>query len=140
MLALEQASMPTYRRNDEDVPLIGCYPFQDKGTYSIVLTSRKLDGTHGGNDFGDGYTPVSIELPFKKANSITLYRLTGDPRSNNRKTMNIEIEKVDIDATTLTSNTFTINETTGGGESGMPPGSIYLYVFETGETTAWMVE
>jgi hypothetical protein len=44
--------------------------------------------------------------------------------------MNIEIRSQDVPAGALGDGTLAVNEQSGGGPHGMPPGSIYLYVFE----------
>jgi hypothetical protein len=44
--------------------------------------------------------------------------------------MNIEIHNQEVPAAALGDGTFSVNEQSGGGSHGMPPGSIFLYVFE----------
>jgi hypothetical protein len=119
-------SVPDYTRQPgQDIPLTGCYSMEDNGKWSVFLLSRKLDGEHDGHDFGEGATPVTLNLPFESADSITLHRLTGDPRESNRAAMNIDIESMSVSPSALSNGTFTV-------EGGLPAGSIYLYVFETG--------
>ena len=43
--------------------------------------------------------------------------------------MNVTIQAQDIPAETLTAGRFAIGAAGGGGRQGMPPGSIYLYLF-----------
>jgi hypothetical protein len=125
-------SAPTYERQPgETYPLAGAYALRDGATWSVFLVSRKLDGQHNGHDFGDGSTPVTLRLPFDRAERITLHRLTGDPRDSNRFAMNIAPEEVAVPASAVQGGRFTVNDATGGIGSGLPAGSIYLYVFET---------
>jgi hypothetical protein len=44
--------------------------------------------------------------------------------------MTIDLQTQEVPAAALEKGTFAVNERTGGGKGGMPPGSIYLYVFE----------
>jgi hypothetical protein len=103
---------------------------RDGTTWSVFLLSRKLDGQHDGYDFGDGSTPVTLELPFAEASSITLHRLTGDPRESNRHAHNIQPESLSLPASSLKNGAFEVDPATGGLEGGLPAGSIYIYVFE----------
>jgi len=132
LMAVEERSVPTLQRRKEAYPLVGAYAMRDKDRWSVFVVSRKLDGQHDGVDFGDGATPVTLRLPFAKASQIALHKLAGDPRLTNREKMNIQIESQTIPPARLNadSKTFLIDESTGGVKGGLPPGSIYLYVFE----------
>ena len=44
--------------------------------------------------------------------------------------MNINLQTQSLPADSIAGGLLTINETTGGTEDGMPPGSVYLYVIE----------
>ncbi len=142
MLSVVENNMPTYFRDDDeggqDMPLIGVYALKDdSGNFYVFVLSRKLDGTHDGVDFGDGYTPVTLHLPFTDPNSITLYKLAKpngtphDPRTNNREALNVTIVSENID-TQYFSQDFVVNENTGAGSGGIHPGAVYLYVFSSG--------
>lgn len=114
----------------KELPLAGCYAMRDGSRWSVFVVSRKLDGAHDGADFADGCTPVGIQLPFKTAAKITLFALQGDPRANNIKSLAIATTMTMIPARELTEGRFVVNEATGGKPHGLPPGSIFLYVFE----------
>ncbi|MCX7045382.1 MAG: hypothetical protein NTX50_07870, partial [Candidatus Sumerlaeota bacterium] len=138
MITVTEKSVPSLVRKSkkqgketaEDYPLIGCYAFRDGAKYSIFVLSRKLDGKHDNADFGDGYTPVTLRMPFAKAAKITLHTLAGDPRKTNRDAMNINIQSKDIPASAVNGGILAINEQSGGGKGGIPPGSIFLYVID----------
>ena len=130
LMAVEELSVPTFQRRKDRYPLVGAYALRDGDRWAVSVVSRKLDGEHDGTDFGDGATPVTLRLPFAKAGKISLHKLTGDPRLTNRKKMNITIQSKDVPAAALAKGAFAINEATGGMEGGMPPGSVFLYVFE----------
>jgi len=133
LMVVEQRSVPTLQRKKETYPLIGGYAMRDKNRWAVFVVSRKLDGDHDGADFGDGSTPVKLALPFRKAGKITLHKLTGDPRLTNNDKMNIAIQSQDVPASALDKGTLVVGEATGGVQGGMPPGSIFLYVFEAAE-------
>ncbi|MCW2278227.1 LamG-like jellyroll fold domain-containing protein [Heliophilum fasciatum] len=133
MLVTQELSNVYYDRNAQKIPLIGTYVLRNGNQYALFVLSRKLDGRHGGADFGDGYTPVTVELPFTHPQAIKLFTLTGDPRENNLTAMKITISPeiaVPVAAYDSVNRRFTINEATGGGAQGMPPGSVFLYLFE----------
>ncbi|NLF38665.1 hypothetical protein GX586_04425, partial [bacterium] len=112
-----------------NVSLASVYAFNTGTTYSVFAINKKLDGTHNGLDFGDGCTPFTLHLPFTNAASIMLYKLEGDPRETNRRQLNFQIVTQSI-STACFSQEFVVNENTGGRTNGIPPGGIYLYVFE----------
>jgi len=94
------------------------------------VVSRKLDGNHDGTDFGDGYSPVTIHLPFTSAGKVSVHTLTGNPRWTNIEEMKVDIQSKDLPATVVSGGTMIVNEQSGGSLHGMPPGSIFAYVFE----------
>ncbi len=138
LVRVTENRLPTYARRytknkkemSDTLPLIGAYAMRDGAKYSVFVVSRKLDGPHDGVDFGDGYSPVTLHLPFARAGKVTLHTLTGNPRQTNRDAMNIDIQSKELPATVVNSGSLAVNEQSGGGKNGMPPGSIYLYVFE----------
>jgi len=123
-------STPMLKLGEASYPLVGAYAFREGDRWSVFVLSRKLDGHHDGADFGDGSTPVTLSLPFASAQRITLHRLAGDPRDNNRSEMRIAPESVDVPGAALRAGEFQVDPQTGGAAGGMPPGSIYCYVFE----------
>ena len=134
LVAVEARSTPTIERGAgrkaETYPLVGAYAMRDGDRWSVFVVSRKLDGEHDGVDFGDGYAPVTLRLPFAKAAKIAVHKLTGDPRANNRQKLNIALQSQDVSPAALQNGAFAINGGTGGGKGGLPPGSVFLYVFE----------
>jgi hypothetical protein len=110
-------------------PMVAVYATRNGNRYSVFVISRKLDGYPVAGD--DGYTPVTIGLPFDKAAEITLYKMAGDPRANNLDSDAVKVtsERVSTDAF---SREFVIDSRTGASPKGLPPGSVFLYVFEVG--------
>jgi len=121
---------PADRAAADGWPLIGCYAFRDGDTCMVAVLSRKLDGAHDGADFGDGFTPVTLRLPFAGARKITLHCLTGNPRDTNIEEYRVRIQSRDVPAGALAAGRLVISEDTGGGAGGMPPGSVFIYVCE----------
>jgi Putative Ig domain len=131
MMSVEAAKVPTVNRLGKDFPLVGCYAFQDGNKWSVFVLSRKLGGKYRDQDLGDGFSEVTLHLPFKHADKVTLHKLTGDPRDNNIKELKIVPQTADIPAASIDSEgSFSVNPASGGGQGGLPPGSIFLYVFE----------
>lgn len=140
MLAVNSLKIPAYelavKGGKERVPLITAYALRDSSSLSVFVLSRKYPGKHDGLDFGNGYTPVTLKLPFaKKPRRITLHKLahpdgsSADPSENNRQADNVVIYSSEIPVAAYKTD-FAINQETGGTRDGMPPGTVYLYVFE----------
>jgi hypothetical protein len=91
------------------------------------VISRKIPGYPVAGD--DGYTPVSVELPFREAESVTLYRMTGSPYANNLLSDKVRIERLEIPALKHGWR-FSLNAETATDERGLPPASTFLYVFD----------
>lgn len=108
-------------------PLVSVYASAAGDRVSVFLISRKLDDFPITGD--DGFTPATIQLPFAQAKKITLHKLVGDPRVDDRFTENTKVETVNIPATGF-RGVLPINEQTGADARGLPPASIFCYVFE----------
>ncbi len=104
-----------------NAPLVSAYASHKGKRTTIFLLSRKLDRFPITGD--DGVTPCAIKLPFKKADKVTLYRLTGDPRVDDRFKEHVKLEEVAADK----------QFRNGGLRTDLPPASIYCYVFETSD-------
>jgi hypothetical protein len=130
MMSVHARSLPALQRGKDAYPLIKCAAMRDGRRWSVFVLSRKLNATYDGQDLGDGYTPVTLHLPFAGASRIMLHKLAGDPRAGNREKMDIDIRSQEVPAAALADGTFSVGTRTGGGPRGMPPGSVYLYVFE----------
>lgn len=130
MMRVVHEQVPTIPWDGQRQPLAGAYAMRDGERWSVFVVSRVLDGNHDGKDFGDGQTPVTLRLPFASAEKITLHALAGDPRASNREQLAIAPQTQTIPAAALRDGVFSIGPPTGGSAHGMPPGSIFLYVFE----------
>ncbi len=128
-------SVPTCKRDDKEIPLLAAYALTGERVCSLFLLNRKLAGEHGGTDFGAGTTPVTVALPFNAVKNVTLYKIArtdgspADPRDNNLESQVVSIVEQHLPSTAF-HRRFTVNDRTGALPEGLPPGAIYLYVFE----------
>jgi hypothetical protein len=146
MLQVHARSMPTVDLPEigrafpetRNVPLLGTYAFRDRDRLSVVILSRAIDKRDAaGNVTDPANIPVTMKLPFQGADSVTLYRLLGDPRESNvpelmnQATAPMGIERLEL--APLDGNSLSVNEENGGvssgGTSGIGPGSVYIYEF-----------
>jgi hypothetical protein len=144
MLGVTFNQVPTYNRalgtggtTPEILPLVTSYAMKDGNAYYVFVLSLKYPGQHDSQDFGSGATPVNLHLPFTWTPSkITLHKLAhsdgtaADPAENNRDSVKIAIVDQNIPVGSISNQTLAINAATGGSASGMPPGTVFLYVFE----------
>jgi hypothetical protein len=129
------SSLPTYQRNDKQVPLLAAYALTGDRVCSLFLLNRKMHGKHAGVDFGAGITPVQVTLPFRTVRKLTLHKIArtdgspADPRDNNLESRKVSIVSQEL-PTSVFAQDFVVNDRTGALPEGLPPGGIYLYVFE----------
>jgi len=128
-------SVPCYDRNGEEIPLLAAYALTGDGVCSLFLLNRKLAGKHNGADFGDGSTPVTVNLPLRSVKKLTLHKIArtdgspADPRDNNLESQQVTIVSEELPPSVYRPS-FVVNETTGALPGGLPQGGVYLYVFE----------
>lgn len=134
MLRTETLSVPSSdlhafqrRPAQKNAPLTAIYATKKENQYNVFIMSRKVPEYPLAAD--EGFTPVSFDLPFKRAKKITLYRLAGDLRANNLLKDDVSIERVDLTSTVFNSR-FIVNKENGADSRGLPPGATFLYVFE----------
>ncbi|MGJ3242751.1 MAG: hypothetical protein ACFE0O_07350 [Opitutales bacterium] len=122
---------PAFKRRKaiDDQPLAAVYATRAGDRVSLFCISRKVAGYPDPSD--DGHTVFGVELPFNRAESITRYRLSGEPEDTNIDAPVVTIESESIDPAQLRENgQFIIHPPTGGGAQGLPPAETFLYVFE----------
>ena len=126
---------PAFKRRPagNSLPLVTTYATRKGDRVNVFVLSRRLDKFP--DAASDGFTPVSLELPFTSAQKVTLHRLAGDPRAHNLDSEEVKIEKVDVAGAIKAAPggetlVFPVDDTTGADKRGLPPGSTFLYVFE----------
>lgn len=115
----------------DSAAMASAYATRNGNRYSVFVLSRKLDNYPIAGD--DGYTPVTLHLPFQNPTAITLYKLSGDPRAHNLDSDAVQLVTQTI-STGAFSQDFVLNATTGADARGLPPASVFLYVFENTTT------
>jgi hypothetical protein len=108
-------------------PLVSVYASAAGDRVTLFLLSRKLDNFPVTGD--EGFTPATVKLPFAKAKKITLHKLAGDPRTNDLFEELHKVETVALDPKGF-SGTLAVNDKTGANARGLPPASVFCYVFE----------
>lgn len=116
----------------DDAPLVAVYATRRGKRYSIVVISRRMPSRAA--PFDDGYSKVSIDLPFKTACSFTLYKMTGDPYANNVNADNVVVQREELNPSAF-EGALVVNEKTGADDRGLPPASTFLYVFQASVST-----
>jgi hypothetical protein len=134
MLRTETLSVPAVdlkplerRKAAANAPLTAVYATRTANRLCLFVLSRKVPGYPVPGD--DGFTPVTVDLPFLHARSITVFRMTGDPGANNVLRDDVKVEKITIPAGRVRGK-LVLDEQTGADKRGLPPASTLLYVFD----------
>jgi hypothetical protein len=135
-LLVRQESSPSYnlpqtpqRSALNEAPMTAVYATRKEDQFGVFCISRKMAGFPFAES--DGYTPMTVDLPFQLSSNatITLYKLTGDPRVHNLETNHVDIVSQAIPTHTF-STSFSLNTARGADDRGLPPASVYLYLFD----------
>jgi hypothetical protein len=115
------------RRAVEDAPLVGVYATRAQDRLNVFVISRRTPGFPDAQD--DGCGPVEISLPIRGAASLTVHRMDGPYDAHNIGADRVKIETealpLPVDPARLA-----LGIGTGAKACGLPPGSVYLYVYE----------
>jgi hypothetical protein len=116
--------------------MVAVYATRNADQLVVFVLSRKIDNFTSASD--DGYASVLLNLPITAASSITLYSMTGNPRSHNLDFKNISIVQSNI-SKSLFSQHFRIDSLRGVDDRGLPPSATLVYVFGgvTYENVVW---
>ncbi|HAT11687.1 MAG TPA: hypothetical protein DCS97_14090 [Planctomycetes bacterium] len=107
-------------------PLVGTYLTRQGDRFHLFVISRKLDNFPVVGD--DGFTPVTLNLPFTSAKGITLRKMSGDPRATNLDADLVKIQEQQLPATAF-ARAFILDAQRGADARGLPPASIFMYTF-----------
>lgn len=121
----------TQRAALDNAPMAAVYATRQGSRYNLFVLSRKLDNYPVTGD--DGYTPLSVSLPFTNPSAITLYKMTGGPRDHNLDADVVQVVSQTV-PTGAFATEFSLSAATGADARGLPPGSTFLYVFEGAST------
>ena len=111
----------------KDAPMVAAYATAADDRLNLFLLSRKIPDYPIKGDRGT--SPVTVHLPFQRADKVTLYRMTGKHDDHNVDADRVGIETVDIDPRHVRGS-LTVRPETGGSQSGLPAASAFLYVFK----------
>lgn len=115
------------RKSEAAGAQIGVYALRRGQRFMLFVLSRRSAGYP--DPGSDGYTQVSIELPFHHHGRVTLFAPTGKATDNN-----LQEERVRITTTTLgevlEQGSLTLGARSGLDPRGIAPGTTLLYVFE----------
>tara|TARA_R110000751_G_scaffold2586_10_gene13855 strand:- start:3031 stop:5913 length:2883 start_codon:yes stop_codon:yes gene_type:complete len=138
MLAVETLEvpgleLPAGRRREAvaDAPQVAVYATRRDDRLNLFVISRRLPNfpAAAADEADPGCTPVEVALPFASAASLTLRRMDGPPDAHN-----VDADRVGIEVRKLTPpadpGRFRMGPETGAPACGLPPASVYLYVFE----------
>ena len=126
--SIPSLDIPAFKRRQavKDAPLAAAYATRKGDRFTLFVLSRKIPDYPKKGD--DGFIPVTVDLPFASADKITLHRLTGDHTAHNFDSREVEVETIDIPDTAFRQS-FVVNAATGAADRGLPPASVFIYVF-----------
>jgi hypothetical protein len=135
MLKVDSLSVPTWPLPDMpgrkkvslDSPLVGAYALRRGSRFNLILASRKVPGYP--IEDSNGYTPVEVDLPFRRFGTVTLFRTVGKYNDNNLLDDRVQIERVVVHPD-VKQQRLTLGTSAGTDDRGLAPGTILLYVFE----------
>jgi hypothetical protein len=107
------------RRAAVEIPDIAVYATRTQDQLAVFVLSRSLKE----------FIPVKLHLPLESARAVRLHQLTGKPAAHNLDRENISPQTRTLGALS-SGGLFELNAKNGADARGMPPASIYLYVFE----------
>ena len=134
MLEVKTTAVPTVdlpkfkrRKGMDDAPLAACYATRRDDRVTLFLLSRRFPGYPVEGD--NGFTPVTVKLPFTRCRAATLYRMAGDPTAHNLTAKNVAFEHVKLPPEDI-GPTLTVDASTGADPKGLPPAATFIYVFD----------
>ena len=86
----------------DDQPLTAVYATRDGQDVTVICINRMFPGYPEPSH--DGHSVFGLKLPFSKAESITLHRMTGEPTAHNIWEENVSAEALSIPTTQLNTN------------------------------------
>jgi len=136
--------------------MIAAYATRDDNKYSVFVISRKMPfrparidearwaaSDHNTGPYAvptseyfiyeadeyDGFTPVTLNLPFDEVHRINVRRLTGYYRDTNIQALNVHVEEFEISTDFFDNGRFVLNQDTGAFVNGVGPANIFQFDF-----------
>lgn len=126
-------SVPTYdlpksgnRKALDNAPMVSVYTTKTANKYNVFVLNRKI-ANYPYTD-NDGYTPVTLNLPFESVSKIKVHRMIGQYDETNILADNVKMEELEIPASGFNKR-FVLNDATGAEVKGVSPCGIYMYEF-----------
>ena len=117
------------RTGIDDQPLTAVYATRDGQDVTVICINRMFPGYPDASH--DGHSVFGLKLPFNKAESITLHRMTGEPTDHNIWEEKVSAEALQVPTSQLNAEgQFVIRPETGGAAQGMPPAEVFIYTFK----------
>ena len=107
-------------------PALAVYATRTASQLAVFVLSRKMDNYTAPQE--PGYTPLTLRLPLRSAQTVTLYAMTGDARLTNLDADLVRINQTAI-APGLFNRDFRLDQLRGVSSAGLPPGATMVYVF-----------
>lgn len=111
LVRVDASDVPAVTRGKDTYPGVAVYAMREGKRWTVFVLSRRLKDA----------TPVTLSLPFARAGKVTEHRLAGDPRANNRESMNVQLEQRELPADAVRQGKLSFS---------MPAGSIVAFVLE----------
>lgn len=124
-------ALSAYRRRSAvaQAPLVATYAVrQGPQRWAVWLVSRKVPDYPRAGDAG--YTPVTVHLPFSRAQSITLHALTGDYRAHNFGPQQVAVSTQELETHVIAGGRLVLGAQSAFAPRGLPPASTFLLVFD----------
>jgi len=108
-------------------PLVATYATRQKKQYFVALVSRKVPDYPLVGD--DGYTPVRLDLPFKKAAKVRAFQFDGAFDAHNVDADTLHLQERQVPRQWVKQSVL-LDSSGGFDPRGLPPGQTILLVFE----------
>lgn len=113
----------------EQAPLVAAYAVrQGEHRWAVWLVSRKIP--HYPHAADTGFTPVTLHLPFSRAQRVTLHQLAGHYREHNFGPRQVAIQTRTVPPAVVQQRRLVLGPQSTLAPEGLPPASTWLLVFE----------
>ena len=115
------------RQSVDKAPLVAVYATQQGKRFNVWVVSRQIPGyPEAGHS---GHSPVLLNLPFRSSSKLIIHRMTGPFDAHNLHARSVRVETIAL-PNGVKNGQLRVDERTGASPAGLPPASVFLYVFE----------